>query len=45
MVLVVHPMANELFSKEMCYVLSEKLDSISSNVYPCYARILELTLT
>jgi len=42
---MVHPMANELFSKETCYVLSEKLDSIRSNVYPCYARVLQLKLT
>ena len=44
-VLVVHPMANELFSKETCHVQSERLNSIPSNVCPCYARVPKLKLT
>ena len=44
MVLVVRPMANELFSKETCHVPSERLDSIPSNVCPCYARVPKLKL-
>jgi len=43
MVLVVHPMANELFSKQ--HVTSERLDSIPSNVCLCYARVPKLKLT